>query len=731
MKSLPHLLSLTLLTLLPMQAAQFPFLVRVQEGASSYFVDNQSAYGMPASNIGATSEITVQLTYRGISQVVLDPVVNLIGSTDFKLTAPQTATTLKTGESVSLRVVYTARTADSTVAQLSWLYTESPDPGSTAGTASTVGAFALQLVGTAPQPITSYYLQSDGNVVPLVNGAAIVFQPTAVNSQAGATFTIGNRGSGPASIESISLSGDDFQILGIPYLPLSLTTTQSVNVVIRYSPKKLGTSQGQLKVRLGGVDMAFPVSADAIGSAMTYTVITASGETNVAADGLITLPATEPGKTSSVLVRVQNSGTADASIPIVGIIGTNYSVTDVPLVPITLTPGQSFLFTLNFQPLEPGTLLARLRIGNDTIGLTGTGVGQKLEYSFRTGSNQAPVLANGTVLLPAVMVSQKSAITFAVKNTGTAAAAINAIGVAETRSAFTASGLPSLPLSLAPGAIVEFSIQFSPVQTGLSVANLRVNEVNFLLNGFGSAPPALPAYQFQGTSGAVDALQQIPVGITLSQTYPVSLSGTLTLTVNSGNLNLDPSVQFATGGRTVAFTIPANAKDAIFPNGTNRIRFQTGTLAAGFTLTPVFATSDGGVDVTPASPTVFQATLATAAPRLVQVKIESQTATGFVVAVTGLATGQNLTAADVTFTAAAGYNMPDTKVSIDLSQQSATWFRSTTAASYGGQFTVRLPFQVRSSDSAATNLLASLQSISVVLRGQEGSSSAGSIVVTQ
>ena len=87
--------------------------------------------------------------------------------------------------------------------------------------------------------------------------------------------------------------------------------------------------------------------------------------------------------------------------------------------------------------------------------------------------------------------------------------------------------------------------------------------------------------------------------VTLEETFPVDLRGTLTLDFTSEVFSDDPAVQFATGGRFVPFRIKSGETTAEFQGGAREVPFQTGTVAGLIKLTPAFQSEIGGFDVTP------------------------------------------------------------------------------------------------------------------------------------
>jgi hypothetical protein len=329
-------------------------------------------------------------------------------------------------------------------------------------------------------------------------------------------------------------------------------------------------------------------------------------------------------------------------------------------------------------------------------------------------------------------VGQSSQVTFTVQNTGTAPGNIISIGTSRSSGStslpdvFSVANTPALPTSVAPGASLTFNVVFAPNNTGLATSNLLIDTAVFPLSGIGTAPVALPAYSFSGATGAQAPFQQPAVSLSLGSSYALPLTGVLVLTQDPGTLAPDPSVQFATSGRSVAFTIPANSTDAIFSNGTKQIRLQTGSVASTITLTPSFATQ-AGLDLTPASPRTLQLTVARTAPQLLTGSVVSKTATTFTLLLTGYTTSRSITGFQFQFTALPNVNLPLSKATLDASGASMLWFQNSTSQGFGGQFAVEIPFSIQVSSGTLASPVNDLQSVAVTATNDAGTSNSLSI----
>lgn len=703
-------------------AQQIPFQLRVVSGSGAAAIPNAAVLGFTA-NIGQTATARVTATYIGTGKVNVGQQPSFFGSTAF--TAALTAApplTLNPGDSLSFDIQFHPTSGNQANAQLGLPFTETVATGNNPPV-TTASQISLSLQGTAPSFVLSYLLQTDQNVVPLQPGGAILFAPTLINTTAQANLNVSNLGSGAGQITNVSLiSGTAFKLVGLPLFPVTALAGQTLQLVVRYLPTAVGNDTGQIQITLdAGNTITIGLQGSGISPAFTYNVLAGDQTTTVAPGGVITLPDTNLGDTASVLVRVQNTGNATAIVNAPGLAGQGFQLSDLPLFPQTLKPHDSFTFTINFAPSQPGNLKGQLVIGADLFSLAGRGLGSRLVFSYVSGGTTTTVGSGGSVVFSPVMISQSGQLDFLVKNTGTLPATISNIGIGESKSPFALSSLPPLPASLDPDGTLRFTITFSPTTTGFSNGTLRIDTATVALIASATAPPPLPAYTIQGPSGNVVPQSQLGVSLKLSAPYPVAIAGVLTLSI-SGTLASDPAVQFLTGGRTVAFVIPANGTDANFAGQGSQILLQAGTVASTITLTPSFATQAGGVDLTPNAPTTLQLTVPPVAPTLIAVTITNQTASSFLLNVTGFSDTRTLTSLTVTFTPASGVNVSGSQVAIDLRQVATVWFQSAASQTFGGQFTVSVPFNLTGTPPTGQTLLSTVASVSATISNERGAS---------
>ncbi len=185
----------------------------------------------------------------------------------------------------------------------------------------------------------------------------------------------------------------------------------------------------------------------------------------------------------------------------------------------------------------------------------------------------------------------------------------------------------------------------------------------------------------------------------------------------------------ASGGRRVAFSIPAGQTSAIFQNNSPQIRLQTGTVAGNIALTPSFITVDGGVNLTPSNPQTLVLSVAQSAPRLLSVVVGSKTNSSFTLQVTGYSTCRTLTQMDFAFTPAGGENVATTKLSIPVESAFFAWYQSSASQSYGSLFTATVTFSISGDVTTAASLIDTLQPVSATLTNKLEASAAVSVAL--
>jgi hypothetical protein len=602
--------------------------------------------------------------------------------------------------------------------------------------------FILYLAASAfaqnPDPDFSftYTVLPKGNQTFIVPGATIGFPDTTfipltpsqsqINS---ATFVVTNHSTRIQTITNVSTNVAAFTLSGLPLLPIQLPVNQSLTFTINFQPSQLGVATGTLHFDFAlraGVD--FSLTANGIGSVFVYNFNNGSTTQTVLPNDTLSLPDTNLGVKTTAAMTVRNTGNVDATISFLASSDPIFALTNVPFLPYTLSAGTSISFNINFSPAQSGAFTARLRIGNDSFNLSAVGLGVSLTYMSVIGSASTSLGTNGAVIFTPTQVGSTSAAQVQISNTGNTVAFVSSISVTgPATGVFTLPNLPALPMKVDGGATVSFEVDFAPITVGATTGSLKIDSLTFGLSGSGDAPPPLPGVSFTGVATAIDAAQQVAVGIRLDNPYPVQLDGKLTLTFapSADVFADDPAIAFASGGRTVSFIVPANSRNAVFGVSDSLIRLQTGTVAGTITFSATFSTDAGGINLTTGSAPAANIVVRPSAPHITSVQLASRTATAVSVLITGYSPTRSAQTMAFTFTPYIDPNNKDLtldtkKLDLSVDGPFSVWYRSTASQPFGSLFTATVTFNIFGSVDA-------IQSLGVTVSNSLGISNSGSV----
>jgi hypothetical protein len=215
-------------------------------------------------------------------------------------------------------------------------------------------------------------------------------------------------------------------------------------------------------------------------------------------------------------------------------------------------------------------------------------------------------------------------------------------------------------------------------------------------------------------------MQQPSIRLTLASGYALPVRGTLTLGFVSEVFASNPAVQFASGGRTISFTIPANSTRAVFDNGSTEVKIQTGTVAGTIQVTPAFITQTGA-PLTPGPGEPLSITVNRSAPKLLSVDIASRTTNAVALYVTGYATTRALRQVTVQLTARGDQKFTSTTLTVNVESAALGWFQSSQSEPFGGLFSLSIPLTFQRGDENE-DLVGRVQSFSVTAANEVGTS---------
>ena len=594
--------------------------------------------------------------------------------------------------------------------------------------------FALdgQAVASLQSFIFSYIINPSGNQTAIASGQTVPFPAAAVGSSTTATFIIRNNITGTAATSSltvsgISLTGDPaFAASGLPLFPAALAPQAEIRFTLTFTPASATASSGAVNVRLLDSSITFNLQGQGLASTLKYEVLSGSDFQQIQPEDKITLPPVAVSTTTGTgaTIRIRNTGTASGRVAAIAFSTTtnSFSLLELPGLPATLAPGDAVTFVIVFTPKSVGDNSVRLRIDNAFFNVTGVGLGPLLQISVDTGAGSVIVGNNGVLSIPNTIVGDKRTFPVSVQNSGNLPTAVNAVAV--TGPSYSIVAIPNLPVRLEAGDSINFEVTFAPTTTGTISGTLQVEDQSITLRGVGATPPPLPGVTINLTD-QLQAQQQPTVSVVLSQTYPYDLTGVLTMSFTADSLVDDTSIQYAAGGRTIAFRIPANTTTAVFgtqESGSTQALFQVGTISGKLLFTATFAVAS--VDLTSGGSTAptKTSTIAAVAPVISSLKPGIRTTTSIEILVSGYSNTRELSQMVFVFTGTPSGNITAGTLNANVQSAFDGWYQGTSSKTFGSQFTASVVFNISGDPTT-------LQSVAVTATNSKGTSAPKSIAL--
>jgi hypothetical protein len=672
----------------------------------------------PDTNAGKS--VTITLLTSSTTQTLQPYTLTnaTVSGPGFSLLSTQTAVPI--GGTGSLRIVFSPTTANPQQTTGTLQFQLVSATGLTFNVYITLFANVLQ-----PQLILSYIDPTTGNQIALSQGGILQFPKTAVKSTTVARIVVVNAGNGSGTVDSVAVTGVGFTLTNEPLTPATVAVGGSYTAGVTFSPVAILEYKGTATISVGGVVTTINLDGQGTNSTFTYTQLSVVGNGSLQPNGTISLPDTPADGVSknSVTIQVQNTGNQAGTISAILVVGTDFQLASLPVLPDTLNPGDIAIFNVVFQPAKAGTSTGRLQIGSDLFNLTGNALGSALSLAVDVGLGPTAVANKAVVTIPATTVGDKRVVYINVTNTGNQPTVINGIGVSGT-----GFSIPILtgPATISPSQTIQFQVQFAPLTISSVTGTVNINDQTLTLLGSGQMPPPLPSVTFTNVASVLGPIQQPSVGLQFAAAYPYAVSGVLTLSFISDSFVDDPSIEFATGSRTINFSIPANTTQAVFSQASGAAlgtlaAFQTGTVSGSVSLS-VAGLTVGQVDLTPSSPPSKSFQIPATAPQLRSIIVQSFVGNKIVFLVSGYSTPRNLSQLSFQFTGASGADLTTNSLSLDVSGAFTSWYDSAASDVFGSQFTVSVTATITGDPTA-------LQSVSVTATNSKGTSAAQTVAL--
>lgn len=473
--------------------------------------------------VGGSKTMTDTLTNGTASAVTISSAA--ASDSHFRIVSPSFPMMVMPGQSVTLTVSFTPNAAGNPAGKLALMSSSLKN-----------GEMDVALTGSAVDA---------GKLS--VNPATVTFGNVSVGQSLAKTATLTNSGDSSVTVAQASVSNAAFNFTGLN-LPVTLTPGQSTSFNVVFAPTSAGQVSGNISMN-GQASLSISSAAGSNSSSTpANTAVTVSGNGTTAGQ-LVLNPASVSfgnvtvGATQSQSVTLTNTGGTSATVSAATASGSGFSMTG-PVVPMTLSAGQSVVLTATFKPASAGAAAG-------SIVVTSNAANSSLSAAL-TGTGTTPGalgVTPTTLTFGNVPVASKQSQNGTLTNTGGASITVSQATVNGT--GYSVSGL-NLPVTLAAGQTAGFMVTFSPQAAGNFPGSVAFS---------GSAPTATITLAGSGlASGSLGAnpasvnYGNVQLGTPQAQTITLTNGGATAATVSS----ITPSgTGFTLSGVTVPLALQA------------------------------------------------------------------------------------------------------------------------------------------------------------------------------
>ena len=455
--------------------------------------------------MGSTAVQSLSVTNTGTSAVNVTQAT--ISGSGFSVTSGSGAATLAAGQSATVQVQF-------------------------APTSSTAMSANLVVASNASNPSLTIALSGTGTQAGIsVTPSSVSFGNVADGTSATQTITLKNTGTASLVVSSDSVTGAGFSVTGFAAQTLTPSATMTFNAV--FAPASSGSASGSISVstNLAGSPTTIALTGTGTQPGMSVTPSSVSFG-NVAS-----------GASSTQVITLKNTGTANLVVSSDGVTGTGFSVTG--FVAQTLTPSATMTFNAVFAPTSSGSASGSISVSTNLAGsptaiaLTGTGT--------QPGVSVTP----SSVSFGNVVDGASATQVITVKDTGTANLVVSSENV--TGTGFSVTGF--VAQTLAPNTSMTFNAVFAPTSTGAASGSISVST---------SASGSATTIALSGT-GTQPAMSVTPSSVSFGSVADgTNNSQTITLK-NTGTANLVVSSESVTG---TGFSVTGFTAQTVTPNNT-------------------------------------------------------------------------------------------------------------------------------------------------------------------
>jgi len=402
---------------------------------------------------------------------------------------------------------------------------------------SAIGSAAgnVSLVSTASNSPVNLPLTGNGTATPVgqltASPTGMSFTNVTVGSNATQSISLSNTGNANLTISSITTSGTGFSGSGIT-VPLTLTPGQSSTYSVQFAPTAAGSASGQVSFVSNASNS--PTSVSMTGTGVTAPAAQLTTNPTSESFGNVTL-----GSNTTQSISLSNTGNANLTISSITTSGTGFSGSGIT-VPLTLTPGQSSTYSVQFAPTAAGSASGQVSFVSNAsnsptvVLLSATGVAQVIQLSASPTS----------VSFGNVVIGNNGTQPVAITNTGNTNVTISQ--VTTSGAGFSGSGVTA-PLTLTPGQSVNYTASFAPISAGSASG-----QISFVSNATNS-----PTLVSTSATGVGAQLVESPTSLAFNN-VDVGASSTLSgsLSASGGTVSVSSATVTGTGYSISGITLP-------------------------------------------------------------------------------------------------------------------------------------------------------------------------------
>jgi len=408
-----------------------------------------TSVGFSNVQAGTSQNQTVTLNNSGGSSVSISQA--LVTGSGFSLSGISVPLTLAAGQSTTFTVSFAPQGAGTVNGNIAL----------TSNVSNSTLNVPLSGTGVAPAALAA-------------NPSSLAFGNVSVGNSQQQTATLTNSGGTSVTISQAVASGAGYSLSGLA-LPLNLAAGQSTSFTVALQAQSAGSVNGSVTITSNAPNPTLTIPLSGTGTAPAALSANPTS---------LSFGSVQVGNSKQLSQVVSNTGGANLTISQYTFTGSGFNMSGFT-PPLTLTPGQSYTFTVTYAPQSAGAASGNISITSNastpnlSIPWSGTGTAAGQLAVSPTNLNFNNVVVGTSATQGATLTASGASVTLTSDNFSS--------------SEFSLNGL-SLPLTIAAGNSASFTITFAPQSTGTASATLGFssnasNSPVLPLAGTGTTPP--------------------------------------------------------------------------------------------------------------------------------------------------------------------------------------------------------------------------------------------------